>query len=185
MGQRRNENTLRWWNNKYASADAHQAWSSQKRLRFYAMIATAIPKKPATILDVGSGLGFGPAYLTNIFQDWHVESLDFSDKACDKAVIKTHCVNIIIDNIPGSYDYVIAAETLEHFSEPMTILDKMYQAARKAVILTVPYEGVISSVHVSSFGKHTFDKYPNVRVELSPGNHFMLAIITKPETIED
>ncbi len=179
MESNKNENTLKWWNNRYTLTDAQQVWSSQKRLKFYDMIATAIPKKPATILDIGSGFGFGPAHLMNIFKDWCVEGLDFSDKACVESVVKTHCVDVIANNIPESYDYVVSAETLEHFSKPMVILDKMYKAARKAVVLTVPYEGVISSIHVSSFGRQTFDMYPDVRTELSPDNHFMLVVVTK------
>jgi hypothetical protein len=143
------------------------------------MIATAIPTCPATILDVGSGFGFGPKHLMNICKSWCVEGLDFSTKACAETVVKTHCVDIITGNIPGVYDYIISAETLEHFSSPMVILDKMYQSARKAVILTIPYKGDTNTIHVSYFDKHTFYKYPNVRTEISSDGHFMLVVIDK------
>lgn len=182
MKQNKNDNTLNWWNNRYSLADAHKIWSSKKRLQFYDMIATAIPQITATILDVGSGFGFGPAHLMDICNSWEIEGLDFSTKACGKAVVKTHCVNIITDNLPGEYDYIISAETLEHFSNPMTILAKLYQSARKAIILTVPYIGGTNTIHVVSFDRHTFDKYSNVRTRLSEDKHFMLVVIPKAET---
>lgn len=179
MSNNQNENTLGWWNNKYSVADVHKLWSSEKRLQFYDMIGTIIPKGPATLLDVGSGFGFGLKHLTDICEHWHVEGLDFSTKACAKAVVKTHCIDIITNNIPGVYDYVISAETLEHFSNPMTILAKMYQATKRSIILTVPYMGGISTIHVASFDHHSFDKYQNVHTELSSDKHFMLVVIPK------
>lgn len=179
MAQQRNDNTLEWWNNRYSMAGVRKIWSSKKRLQFYNMIATAIPKGPATILDVGSGFGFGPAHLVSICKDWHIEGLDFSTKACVEAVVKTHCIDVTTDHFPGIYDYVVSAETLEHLSDPITILAKLYQAARKAVILTVPYLGNVSTIHVTSFDKNSFNKYPNVRIELSSDNHFMLVVIPK------
>lgn len=180
MAERKNDNTLEWWNNRYSIAGAKNIWSSQKRMRFYDMIATAIPKDSTTILDVGSGFGFGPEHLMGICDKWYVEGLDFSTKACAEAVVETHCVDIIIDNIPDTYDYVISAETMEHFSNPMAILDKMYQSARKAVIITVPYKKEKSTIHVSSFNENSFNKYPEVQIKLSPNKCFMLAAIIKP-----
>ncbi len=181
MTQNRNDNTIDWWNNKYSITNVHKIWSSKKRLQFYDMIATAIPRTSATILDIGSGFGFGPAHLINIYSGWNIEGLDFSTKACVEAVVQTHCVNIITDNIPDQYDYIISAETMEHFSDPMTILAKMYEAATKAVILTVPYMGGISTIHVASFDRHAFDRYPNVKIKLSHNKRFMLVAIQKPD----
>ncbi|KKN98938.1 hypothetical protein LCGC14_0141830 [marine sediment metagenome] len=180
MSQKKNDNTLKWWNDRYSIADVQEIWSSKKRLRFYDMITTVIPRCTATILDIGSGFGFGPTHMVSICKDWIVEGLDFSTKACEEAVVQTHCINIITDHLPGVYDYIISAETLEHFSNPMVILEKMYQAAEKAVILTVPYKGSINSIHVSTFDRHSFDKYQNVYTKLSPDEHFMLVVIPKP-----
>lgn len=179
MNQNKNDNTLDWWNERYSLADVHKIWSSKKRLQFYDMIATAIPNTATTILDVGSGFGFGPLHMMDVCCDWKIEGLDFSTKACKEAVVKTHCVDIITDNMPGKYDYVISAETLEHFSNPMIILAKMYKAAKKAVILTVPYRGGISTIHVASFDQNSFDKYQGVHTKLSPDKHFMLVVIPK------
>lgn len=179
MSQKRNDNTLDWWNNKYSVANVRIVWSSEKRLQFYNLIATAIPKTSATILDVGSGFGFGPSHLMDVCENWNIEGLDFSTKACAGAVVKTYCINMVTENIPSEYDYIISAETMEHFSNPMTILSKMYKAATKAVILTVPYMGGISTIHITSFDRRSFDRYQNVRTELSPDKHFMLVVIPK------
>lgn len=179
MSKNKNDNTQEWWNNRYSLAGVHQIWSSEKRLQFYDMIATAIPKTIATMLDVGSGFGFGPAHMMDVCSDWQIDGLDFSTKACKEAVVKTYCIDIITNNLPGEYDYIISAETLEHFSSPMVILAKMYQAAKRAVVLTVPYRGGISTIHTASFDQNSFDKYPNTKTKLSDDKHFMLVVIPK------
>ena len=190
--RRWNSNTRNYWDRQYTAGGAGQHWASQIRLHFYDLAAAAIPKEPATILDVGSGLGWGPAHIAKVFPDWCVEGLDFSAEACAKAVVKTHCVDVLTDDLPGPYDFVLAVETLEHLNAPMPVLDKMYRAARKAVILTVPYKGRVSPLHPSRFDEHTFDKYADVRLELcqrldeSSGEvkTDMLALIMKPRISE-
>lgn len=172
-----NENTVKWWNDKYSEKGSAETWSSERRLIFYRMISTAIPREKATIIDIGSGLGFGPDYLRRICNKWSIEGLDFSPKACLGAVVETHCVDIINSEIPSKYDYVISAETLEHFDNPMKIISKMYKSARNAVLFTVPYNGNISSIHVSSFSENSFDMYRDVKTTLSPDKHFMLTVI--------
>lgn len=177
MTHSRNDNTLDWWNDRYSIKDTRKIWASQQRLKFYDMAAKAIPKQITTILDVGSGFGFGPAHLATICKQWKIEGLDFSTKACAEAVIKTHCLNIIKEDIPGTYDYITCIETLEHFDEPMVVLEKMCKTARKAVVLTVPYMGAISPIHITSFGRHSFDQYEDVYTELSSDKHFMLVVV--------
>ncbi len=165
--RRWNVNTIDYWNDKYAPNTAGEEWRSQIRLQFYELAAGAIPRQPASILDVGSGLGWGAAHLHKICEQWTVEGLDFSAEACRKAVIKTHCVDLRLDDLPYEYDYVVAIETLEHFNNPIEIVDRLYEFARKAVILVVPYAGEIGSLHPARFDEHSFDKYPHVRTELS------------------
>jgi hypothetical protein len=58
-------------------------------------------------------------------------------------------------------------ETLEHLPNPMQVLDKLYKAARKAVIITVPYKGRMSPTHPTSFDEQSFSKYSNVKIKLS------------------
>lgn len=165
--QRWNVNSLNYWDEQYAVDTADERWNAELRLQFYDLAARALPEEPATILDVGSGLGWGPAHLAKSCPDWHVEGLDFSQEACRKAVVKTHCCDLRTDALPGEYDYILAVETLEHFSQPMEVLEKLYGYARKAVILTVPYASEISTLHPFRFDEHTFKDYPDVTVELS------------------
>ncbi len=162
-----NINTLAYWDSQYGSNQAEEHWGSQFRLEFYDLAATALPRTPATILDVGSGLGHGGKHLMTICDQWQVEGLDFSSKACRNAVIKSHCVDLCSDRLPGEYDYILTIQTLEHLPDPMPILDKLYEAARKAVIITVPYKGQISPTHPTSFDEDSFSKFPNAEIKTS------------------
>lgn len=165
--RRWNINTLSYWNKKYSEEKTKEHWSSQVRLDFYDLVATALPRTPATILDAGSGLGFGGKHLMEIYDQWQIEGLDFSEQACKNAVIKSHCVDLRTQDLPGKYDYILAVETLEHIPDYMQILDKLYNAARKAVIITVPYEGRKSTTHPNSFDEDSFKNFKNVDIKKS------------------
>ena len=118
-----NLNTLSYWNEQYGDNSAKNKWGSQIRLQFYDLAASALPKEPATILDVGSGFGLGARHLMELYDGWDIHGLDFSIEACSKAVVKTHCIDLLTEPItPGKYDYLLVIETLEHFSDPMPIL---------------------------------------------------------------
>lgn len=162
-----NLNTTSYWDQLYSSNNAKEHWSSDVRLQFYDLAATALPRTPATILDVGSGFGSGGRHLMDIYQGWQIEGLDFSVEGCRKAVIKTHCVDLQTEQLPGEYDYILAVETLEHMTRAMEVLEKLYKAARKAVIVTVPYKGDKSTTHPASFDEQSFSKYPNAETKLS------------------
>ncbi|MCG8404647.1 MAG: FkbM family methyltransferase [Phycisphaerales bacterium] len=165
--RRWNRNTLNYWDEQYTGDTAEDHWGSPIRLHFYDLVAEALPREPATILDVGSGLGIGGRHLTDIYPEWRVEGLDISPAACHRAVIKTHEVDLRTKEIPGRYDYVLAVETLEHFSDPLKVLEKLYKAARRAVVLTVPYQGRLSTLHPVRFDADTFIEYPHVQIELT------------------
>ena len=162
-----NLNTLSYWDQQYGDDKAQDKWSSQVRLQFYDLAATVLPKEPATVLDVGSGIGFGAKHLMEMYDGWDIHGLDFSAEACSKAVVKSHCVDLLKDPIPGKYDYMLVVETLEHFAEPMKILRKIYDVAFKGVIVTVPYKGDQSPVHPISFDEQSFSGYNNVEIKIS------------------
>ena len=161
-----NLNTLSYWDRQYGNDKAQDKWSSQVRLQFYDLAATVLPKEPATVLDVGSGIGFGAKHLMEIYDGWDVHGLDFSAEACGKAVVKTHCVDLLKNPIPDEYEYLLVVETLEHFAEPMKVLKKIYDAAKKVVIITVPYKGQTSPTHPVSFDENSFTAYPDVDVKV-------------------
>jgi len=166
LAQAWNMNTKSYWDQQYAQTGAQDNWGAQVRLYFYDLVAEALPREPATILDVGSGLAHGISHLSEIFDGWTCEGLDFSEDACRKAAKKTYCVNLLTEEIPSQHDYVLAVETLEHFSSPFDILNKLYKAAKKAVILTVPYKGHVSALHPARFDESSFSAYPNAKIEI-------------------
>lgn len=193
--RRWNTNSLNYWDDQYSEESANERWNAQVRLQFYDLAGSAIPKEPATILDVGSGLGWGAVHLSKKCADWKIEGLDFSKQACRKAAVQTHCVDLRTGDLPGEYDYIVAVETLEHFNDPLVILKKLYQCAKKAVVLTVPYDCEISTLHPYRFNRQTFDQFPHVRIELAQRTYEptgeiktdMLAVLSKTpaEAIKD
>ena len=182
-----NNNTTSYWDSEYAADQADSKWASQIRLQFYDLAATALPKTRASILDIGSGLGFGGKHLMEICEGWRIEGLDFSSEASENAVIKTHCLDLRKDDLPGSYDYVLAVETLEHLPDSLSLLKKLYDAAKKAVVITVPYKGRISPTHPVSFDESCFNDYDDVDIKLEERmddkgsvKTDMLVVIRKP-----
>jgi SAM-dependent methyltransferase len=166
-----NINTPFYWDQQYGDDKAQCKWGSQIRLQFYDLAASVLPKAPATILDVGSGLGFGAKHLMGLYNGWDIKGLDLSAEAGSNAVIETHCVDLLTEPIPGQYDYLLVIETLEHFSEPKPILKKIYDAALKGVIVTIPYKGGQSPVHPASFDEQSFSDYNNVEIKINSRKH--------------
>lgn len=170
--RRLNTNTVEYWDAEYRKAGALEKWQDATRAHFYDLIAEVLPKQPLSVLDVGSGLGAGAIYLQSKYVGWQVEGLDFSPEACRTALVKTHCVDLRTEEIPGRYDYVVAAETLEHMNEPREVLEKLIGAARLGVLITVPYRSGLSPVHPARFDETTFAAYPGVTLSIhtQPGS---------------
>jgi SAM-dependent methyltransferase len=156
-----NKNTLEHWERRYSDEDDCERWSSDWRLVFYEWAVEHVHERVATFLDVGSGLGYGLQHLCKTHPGWEPTGLDFAASAVSKAVIPTLQLDLLKGDIPGMYDYVLCIQTLEHFSEPDSIVRKLLSAARKQVIITVPYREDISShrEHEFPFSEDYFDRF--------------------------
>lgn len=156
------KNPLHIWDNKYESEDEAR-WTSQWRLGFYDWAMEHVRQDGVTVLDVGSGPGYGLRHLCGKNPTWEATGIDFSSIAVKKAVIPVIQSDIIKDPIEKKYDYVLCVQTLEHIADPAPVVRKMLGAARRQLIITVPFQEDVSEheLHEFSFDKDFFRQFGN------------------------
>jgi ubiquinone/menaquinone biosynthesis C-methylase UbiE len=135
-----------------------------------------------SIIDIGSGPGYGLERIKKIRPNVDVCGVDFSTEAAKKSVVPFVQKDIIKDSLSSlSADYVLCIETLEHFKNPYYVLDKIIPIAKKKVILTVPYKENISNhtEHESVFSKKSFREYniENIKIERRSKGKIMKVVI--------
>lgn len=162
----RRGNSRVFWEREYADSRAGARWVSDDRLGFYDFAAEALPREPLRILDIGSGFGYGGKRLMEICPLWEVEGFEISRTAAEQAVIPTRCGDLLRTNLTPGYDYILMVQTLEHFRETSRVLSRVVPAARRGVILTVPYRGRLNRKHLASLDESSFAAYPGAAVRL-------------------
>ena len=155
----RRGNSRFFWEREYTGSRAEARWASDSRLGFYDFAAGALPREPLRILDIGSGFGYGGKRLMEICPLWEVEGFEISRNAAEQAVIPTRCADLLCADLPAGYDYILMIQTLEHFRDTSRVLSRVVPAARKGVILTVPYRGRLNRKHLASLDESSFAEY--------------------------
>jgi ubiquinone/menaquinone biosynthesis C-methylase UbiE len=134
--------------------------------RFFDAIREAVQDvAPLTVLDAGCGegelmrRGVLPDHLRVVSLDLRLESLAFF-----RANVGVQ--NLVCGSVQGlpfaakSHDAVLCLEVLEHLQDPLPALRELARVARRAVILSVPYEpyfrmgNVLRGKHLSRLGDH-------------------------------
>jgi len=136
-----NLNSRSYWNKKLLSRG--ESWRDFP----YHYLAEFLPENEAfSLLDIGCALGEGCTFLKSRFPESRISGADFSDAAIAKAKAKFKDIDFFIldikkQNPPGKYDYITMLSTLEHFNNPLTVVDKCLLFANKALLVEVPYAG--------------------------------------------
>ena len=132
-----NTNTSDFWHNYYASVK-----SEQDRLIIYEQLEQALQSIHFnTVLEIGCGTGIGVAHIKSMFL-CHYTGSDFVASAIEKA--RHNCddvilLNALVDPVPGFYDVIIIAETLEHLEDPFFVVEKCLPHC-KYLVLSLPYD---------------------------------------------
>lgn len=94
-------------------------------------------------------VGAGHSYHSNIIKErvQGLQNLSVLDIVKEASLnlredISFHQLDILTQKLPGVYDYIFSAHTIEHFTRDQIlniILPKCLQATRKAVVFVVPY----------------------------------------------
>jgi len=160
-----NPNSRRYWNKKLERLGG--SW----RNHHYHYILDLLPSNEEfTLLDVGCALGDGCELLKERFPEARITGVDLSEVGIERAKARGGGVDYLVlditrDSIPGDFDFVTIIETLEHFDNPFTIVDKCLKNARRSVIVCVPYRQNLSwavrwgKEHRSAFDEKTFSAY--------------------------
>lgn len=187
-GQTSEKNPKEHWDKKYSSDP--DRWKSSWRLVLYDWALEDIDCSKCSILDIGSGPGYGLKRIKDLRPEVEVCGVDFSTEASKISVVPYIQKDILIDDLsPLSADYVLCIQTLEHFKNPLHVLDRLLPIAKKKLILTVPYGEDISNhtEHESVFNKKTFKAYPVEKISIikrSKGK-LMKVVINKSKDTKD
>jgi hypothetical protein len=113
------------------------------------------------ICDVGCAGGEGVHLLSQYFPSSSVMGIDFSDEAVKKASrrypkLQFRCENL--EAMTGDYDVIFSSNVIEHFKDPIAILNSLLNYANKYVFILVPFQEYdnISNEHVFIFDYDTF-----------------------------
>lgn len=147
-----NINSRAYWDQRFA-----ENWESAGGIaqsRFFARLALeALPgwvrfvqkSEGMTICDWGCAEGDGTDVLASLFGTDKITGVDFSAVAIEKALtrypyLQFHAADWLDDtHETNRYDIVFSSNTLEHFHNPYSVLDKISRHAGKILILALPY----------------------------------------------
>ena len=163
---------------------------------FYQFLATLNTISFSSFLDVGGAQGFYPFLVRHFFKKVRVRNSDLSQEVCnwgEKILgIKSDCVDV--QNLPyknNSFDVVFCSETLEHVKDDKRALSELLRIAKKAVILTVPFEPAevvtynIQSktphghIHTFSHGSFDYLKHQGLSVKVRKTQNVLMYIPDK------
>jgi trans-aconitate methyltransferase len=164
-----NPNTRSYWDKRLSGFGDY--WRDEN----YHQVLDLFPKEDSfTLLDIGCAIGDGCELLQKAFPQAKITGSDISSAGIAKARARKSPVNyfvldVLTDEIEGMYDYVLIVETLEHFDNPYPVIEKCLKHARRALIVSVPYNQELGNMrleyseHRFSFNERTFERY-NCRV---------------------
>jgi hypothetical protein len=171
-------NSNPYWDNRFGTD--WEISGGREQSRFFSQVAIeTMPKwlvdlvrlKKLTVCDWGCAEGDGTEALAKAF-GWDITGIDFSSSAIERARqlygnIKFSHENLLHAPSRPVFDVVFSSNTLEHFSDPWAIFDKVSAFASKYLVLLIPYR---------EFPRHeehevTFD---NSNIPISPNADWTL-----------
>jgi SAM-dependent methyltransferase len=147
---------------KYQVKNPVVAFLIQRFFHRIAGVLTAVA--PESVLD--AGCGEGELLRRGVLTSVPTVSLDRSRQAL--AEIRTHTpgcrpVSGSVLELPfarASFDAVVCLEVLEHLEDPRAAVEELLRVARRAVVLSVPYEpwfrlgNLLRGKYLSGLGNH-------------------------------
>jgi teichuronic acid biosynthesis glycosyltransferase TuaH len=147
-------NSQSYWDERFSGDwDAN---SGPEQSRFFARVALgALPswfldqmrREKASLVDWGCAEGDGTELWSRYLEPSQITGIDFSERAIETAKARYPGVGFRAEDwISGAdfsssvFDVVFTSNTLEHFHDPIAVLDVLGRHARRAVIVVVPFE---------------------------------------------
>ena len=171
-------NSREYWDHRFATDWEENSGAAQSRF-FAKLAAEAIPewlrqavrRDALRVCDWGCANGDGTDYFMRAL-GWDMTGVDFSDVAIHEAkrrypAIDFRCEDWLTQAPCDVFDVVFSSNTLEHFTDPWGVFEKICCFASKFIVLLLPYEEYIRHPeHVATFDAH--------RIPLTPSEHWSL-----------
>ncbi len=126
----KNPNTEKWWDEKFRNSK----WTNQRyimdRLKRYNFLVNILPKdKEFSLLEIGCASGYGLNLIKENFPLTSLYGIDFSGVAIGRAKEIYPAISFKHEDIQTyeflrKYDYIVMTRTLEHLTDPFSVIDK-------------------------------------------------------------
>ena len=159
-------NSQEWWDWYFKTHWDNNDGGAQTR-HFMELVIDGIPTivreccstKGTSLMDWGCAFGEGVERLAAEFPLAEVVGVDFSEEAVREARRRFPArafVHSKARRIVGSYDVIVTSNCLEHFEDPIEVLQTLLDAASKLIVVLVPYdENPLCEQHVCRFTEDT------------------------------
>lgn len=114
-----------------------------------------------SILDAGCAEGQATKLLSDRYKCSRVTGLDFSEEAINKSKNLYKDIEFLckdFNSIDENFDVIYSSNTLEHFEEPLKILEKFTHVTNEFIILLVPFEEFKRIEH--HYYTFTYESFP-------------------------
>ncbi len=145
-------NSQEYWDHRFETNWDERLGREQSRffshvaLEFIPMwLSSEIRNRNFSICDWGCAEGDGTDVLTEVFDPENITGIDFSSQAIARASETYPQLTFLAEDWVGNsepddgYDVVFTSNTLEHFHEPHAVMRRLFNVARKCVIILIPY----------------------------------------------
>jgi SAM-dependent methyltransferase len=111
-----------------------------------------------TVLDWGCAFGDGLDSLKRAFPQCTIVGQDFSLEAVTRARRAYPQHEFVVgDEIRSDFDVIVVSNCLEHFADPLRLVESQLASCRRLYVALVPFEEApLYDGHVSCFGTDTF-----------------------------
>lgn len=145
-------NSQEYWDHRFETNWDER--SGREQSRFFSHVALdfipmwlcrEIRNRNFSICDWGCAEGDGTDVLTEAFDPENITGVDFSSQAIARASEAYPQLTFLVEDWVGDnephdgYDVVFTSNTLEHFHEPHAAMRRLFNVARKCVIVLIPY----------------------------------------------
>ena len=161
------ENSQEYWEKQFSSFCEIQMKLAQANF-FYNTFATLLSNEFINLLnsecksccDFGCGLGNFTDKLHNVFHNMQIYGVDYSFNAIKYATShfkNTDFLNLDYRQMQSNFDIIVTSNTLEHFSDPKSVINRLLQHTNKYFVMLVPYEEYpLYKEHYFSFNRDFF-----------------------------
>ncbi|MGM1050162.1 MAG: methyltransferase domain-containing protein [Bacillota bacterium] len=143
-------NSKEYWNNRFTTD-----WEENKgrgQTAFFGQLALnmfpewfvrEVVNHKLSIADIGCAEGDATQLLSQKFVDSEVVGIDFSEEAIERAQFyypNLHFKSGDVNHLTEKYDVIFSSNTLEHFSNPISIMEKLTENSEKFMVFLIPFQ---------------------------------------------